>query len=42
MDIFDTIERLKYISSLINLDTINSTDKEQISNIKEIKKLIKT
>ena len=42
MDIFDTIERLKYISSLINLDTINSNDKEQISNIKEIKKLIKT
>ena len=34
MDIFETVERLKHLSSLIDLDSIKSDKKEQISYIK--------
>lgn len=42
MDIFETVERLKHLSSLIDIDSIKSDKKEQISYIKEMQKLSKT
>ena len=42
MDIFETVERLKYLSSLIDLNSIKSDKKEQITYIKEMQKLSKT
>ena len=42
MDIFETVERLKHLSSLIDLDSIKSDKKEQILYIKEMQKLSKT
>ena len=42
MDIFETIERLKYISSEVDLNKLHSDDEHQLSYIKEIKKRVKT
>ena len=42
MDIFETVERLKHLSSLIDVNSIKSDKKEQISYIKEMQKLSKT
>ena len=42
MDIFETIERLKYISSEVDLNKLHSDDEQQLSYIKEIKKRVKT
>ena len=42
MDIFETIERLKYISSKLDLDKIYSDSDQQLSYLKEIKRRVKT
>jgi hypothetical protein len=42
MDIFETIERLKYISSKVDLNELYSDNEQQLSYIKEIKKRVKT
>tara|TARA_R110002051_G_scaffold182285_2_gene251897 strand:- start:5195 stop:5377 length:183 start_codon:yes stop_codon:yes gene_type:complete len=41
MDIFETIERLKYISSKLDIDKLLNNSKQQINYIKEIKKRVK-
>ena len=42
MDIFETIERLKYISSKLDLDKIYSDSDQQLRYLKEIKRRVKT
>jgi hypothetical protein len=42
MDIFETIERLKYISSKLDLDKLYSDSDQQLSYIREIKRRVKT
>jgi hypothetical protein len=42
MDIFETIERLKYLSSKLDLDKLSSDSDKQLSYIKEIKRRVKT
>ena len=42
MDIFETIERLKYISSKLDLDKLYSDSDQQLSYLKEIKRRVKT
>ena len=42
MDIFETIERLKYISSKLDLDKLYSDSDQQLSDLKEIKRRVKT
>ena len=42
MDIFETIERLKYISSKLDLDRLYSDSDQQLSYIREIKRRVKT
>lgn len=42
MDMFEIVERLKYLSSVVKMKEIKSDDKKQIAHIKEIRKLIKT
>jgi len=42
MDIFETIERLKYISSKLDLDNLYSDSDQQLSYLKEIKRRVKT
>ena len=41
MDIFETIERLKYISSKLDIDKLITSSSQQIRYIKEIKKRVK-
>jgi hypothetical protein len=42
MDIFETIERLKYISSKLDIDKLITSSAQQIRYIKEIKKRVKS
>ena len=42
MDIFETIERLKYISSKLDLDKLYSDSDQQLSYVREIKRRVKT
>ena len=42
MDIFETIERLKYISSKLDIDKLITSSSQQIRYIKEIKKRVKS
>ena len=42
MDIFETIERLKYLSSKLDLKKLSSDSDKQLSYIKEIKRRVKT
>ena len=42
MDIFETIERLKYISSKLDLDKLYSDSDQQLSYVSEIKRRVKT
>ena len=42
MDIFETIERLKYISSKLDLDKFDCVSKQQFNYLKEIKQKVKT
>ena len=42
MDIFETIERLKYISSKLDIDKLITSSTQQIRYIKEIKKRVKS
>tara|TARA_R100001463_G_scaffold131591_1_gene191711 strand:+ start:259 stop:441 length:183 start_codon:yes stop_codon:yes gene_type:complete len=42
MDIFETIERLKYISSKLDINKFNSDNEKQLNYLKEIKRRVKT
>ena len=42
MDIFETIERLKYISSKLDLDKFDCDSEVQFNYLKEIKRRVKT
>ena len=42
MDISETIERLKYLSSKLDLKKLSSDNDKQLSYIREIKRRVKT
>tara|TARA_R100001594_G_scaffold61548_1_gene95717 strand:- start:3837 stop:4031 length:195 start_codon:yes stop_codon:yes gene_type:complete len=42
MDIFETVERLKYITSKLDLNKFDCSSNKQLNYLKEIKRRVKT